>query len=211
MALLLMLLPSLLAAVYYGIFAADQYVSEASFIVRDAADQAASPGLAQLAAQNRASNAAMVLRDYLLSRDAMQQIEGDLDLRRAWAGEARDPFTRFAPNGSEEALYGRYHERVSVVADSGGGVVTLKAQAFSPSDARAIARQLIGAAVSTAARLSDGGRLAVIVLVAPDVPDRPAEPRRGRSILTIFGFNLIFVAMAWLIGTGLSEYAAKDR
>jgi len=209
--LLLVLLPSLLAAIYYGLFAADQYVSETRFIVRDAADQPAASGLAQLAAQTRANDAALALRDYLLSRDAMHQVASAIDLRRAWAGVARDPLTRLPAGSTDEALYGRYADRVSVLVGSSSGVVTLKVRAFAPGDAMQIASRLLVLGGETVKRLSDDGHLALIVLVAPNLPDQPAVPRRLQIILTILGFNLIFVAMAWLVGTGLREHAAKDQ
>jgi len=209
--LALVLLPSLLAAIYYGIFAADQYVSEARLIVRDAADQAATGGIAQLAAQSRATNAALALRDYLLSRDAMHSLAAGIDLRQVWAGQARDPFTALAAGSSDEALYGRYGDLVSVVVNGTSGVITLKVRAFQPGDAMRISQRLLALAGATVARISDRSRLTAITLVAPDLPDRPAEPQRLRIILTVLGFNLIFAAMAWLVGTGLGEHAAKDR
>jgi len=209
--LVLVLLPSLLAAAYYGIFAADQYVSEARLVVRDAADQPASNGLAQLAAQSRDGNAALAVQDYLLSRDAMHQIAGGIDLRRVWAGQPHDPVTSLRAGSSDEALYGRYRDRVSVVVNGTSGVLTLKVQTFAAADAATIARRLLDLAGQTLARISDTAHLTAITLVTPNLPDQPAEPQRWRIILTILGFNLIFVAMAWLVGTGLREHAAKDR
>ena len=209
--LALVLLPSLLAAIYYGIFAADQYVSEARLIVRDAGDQPAGNGLAQLAAQSRADNAASALRDYLLSRDAMHNLATGIDLHRVWAGRPRDPLTALPAGSSDEALYARYGNRVSVVVNGTSGVITLKVQAFAAADALSIARRLLALADQTLARISDTGHLTAITLVTPNLPDQPAEPQRVRIILTILGFNLIFVAMAWLVGTGLREHAAKDR
>jgi capsular polysaccharide transport system permease protein len=209
--LALLLLPSLLAAAYYGLFAADQYVSEARVVVRDAADQPASSGLAQLAAQSREGNAALALRDYLMSRDAMHGLAAGVDLRADWAGSARDPFSRLRAGASDEDLFSRYGDLVSVVVNGNSGVVTLKCRAFRSADAQVIAKNLLALGAASMARLSDAGHLTLIPLVTPNLPDAPAEPQRLRIILTVLGFNLIFVAMAWLVGTGLREHAAKDR
>ncbi len=209
--LTLVLLPSLLAAIYFGFFAADQYVSESRFVVRDAADQPASNGLAQLAAQARESSAALAVKDYLQSRPAMAELRRKIDLPQVWRG-GRDPVGGLASNASDEDLYRRYHDRVTVVVNGNSGVVTLRAQTFASADALHIVRQLLAQASQTLAQLSEpGGHLTMIVVVQPNLPDRPAEPQRLRIILTVFGFNLILVAMAWLLGTGLREHAAKGR
>ncbi len=200
MRLALILLPTVAAAVYFGLIASGQYVSEASFVIRDAEDQPASPGLAQLAAQSRAFTAAQAVHDYLLSRDALNQASSHLPLAGYWGAA-----------GSGEALFSRYRDKVSVVVSGASGVVTLKVRAGAPDQAALLAQTLVDQAAAETTALSAPSRLQLVTLARPDQPDSPAEPRRGRTIATVFGFNLIFAAMAWLIGTGLGEHAAKDR
>jgi capsular polysaccharide transport system permease protein len=49
-------------------------------------------------------------------------------------------------------------------------------------------------------------------VVEPDVPDQAMMPQRWRSVLTVFGFNIIGVAVIWLLFAGVREHAgARQR
>jgi capsular polysaccharide transport system permease protein len=45
-------------------------------------------------------------------------------------------------------------------------------------------------------------------VVEPGVPDDAIMPQRWRTVLTVFGFNVIGLGVLWLIGAGLREHAA---
>ena len=46
-------------------------------------------------------------------------------------------------------------------------------------------------------------------VVEPGLPDEAMEPQRWRTVLTVFGFNVIGLGVLWLIGAGLREHAAQ--
>jgi len=48
-------------------------------------------------------------------------------------------------------------------------------------------------------------------VVEPGLPDEAMEPRRWRTVLTVFGFNVIGLGVFWLIGAGLREHAASGH
>ena len=48
-------------------------------------------------------------------------------------------------------------------------------------------------------------------VVEPGLPDAAMEPRRWRTICVVFGFNVIGLAVLWLIGTGFREHASAAR
>ena len=48
-------------------------------------------------------------------------------------------------------------------------------------------------------------------IVQPGLPDAATQPRRWRTVLVVFGFNLIGLAVLWLIGTGFREHASAAR
>jgi capsular polysaccharide transport system permease protein len=48
-------------------------------------------------------------------------------------------------------------------------------------------------------------------VVQPSVPDFATMPSSGRSILTIFGINVIALLVGWLILAGLREHAAAQH
>jgi len=76
------ILPTLLAAIYFGLIASDRYISEARFIVRSA-DKPASQGAAAYLQDfgiTRANDDAFAIADYIHSRDVMQAIEKQCEL-----------------------------------------------------------------------------------------------------------------------------------
>ena len=44
-------------------------------------------------------------------------------------------------------------------------------------------------------------------VVEPGVPDEAIMPERLQAVLTVFGFNVIFAGVLWMLVTGLSEHA----
>ena len=48
-------------------------------------------------------------------------------------------------------------------------------------------------------------------MVEPGVPDEAIMPERWRSVFTVFGFNVIFAGVLWMLITGLSEHAGIGR
>ncbi|MCB1655152.1 MAG: ABC transporter permease, partial [Pseudomonadales bacterium] len=87
----LVILPMVLAAIYYGIFAADRYVSSAQVVVRqDGGNQAAAmPGLATLlTGTNPASREeTLYLREYIGSMDMMLLLEERLHWIEQYAAQ----------------------------------------------------------------------------------------------------------------------------
>lgn len=137
---------SLLAAVYWGLIASDRYVSEAHVIVQRT-DLAGAPqtDFASLLGATTPNNAdQLLLRDYLGSLDMLRVLEERLGLREHFSDWRRDPLSRiwFADMPMEK--FQRYfRERVSVDFDEYTGVLLLKAQAYAPETAHAIAALMV--------------------------------------------------------------------
>jgi capsular polysaccharide transport system permease protein len=145
--LLLILLPTLLVAGYYYLIAADQYESEAHFIVNSEASGGASAsgfgalfGFAGGASQNQA----MAVPDYLSSHEAVSALSRKLDLVAMFRRPEADVLSRLrkaAPTPEELQRY--FEKQVTVHYDSGTGITALTVHAFRPADAHAIASQLL--------------------------------------------------------------------
>ena len=144
--------PTVIAALYFGLWAAPRYVSETQFIVRtiqggQGGGGSFLQGLLQAfgSATDRATTSNAVIA-YLQSRDAVSGLEAALPLREMYSRPEADAPARFPRpffGSSFERLYWYYNDRVTVFSDSDSGIVTIQAQAFRPDDAQAIARQLL--------------------------------------------------------------------
>jgi capsular polysaccharide transport system permease protein len=190
--LLIVLLPTLIAGTYFGLVAADRYVSEAKFLVRK--PNALGRGPAQTLSieegpKGLGTDDSYALRDYMLSRDAMRLLVDKADLRGAVARAHNDVFWWFpSPFGetSDEALYRRYLSLVSVDYESSTGVTTLYVEAFRPEDAQRIANVLMDGGETLLNRLNERARGDAVQLATAEVARSRAEASAAEERLTAF-------------------------
>ena len=91
-------LPTLLAAVYYGLIASDIYVSEARFSVRTSEQGGISGGVlisifTGTAGESSSEDAAIVA-EYILSQDMLTELDKRLDLRKHFSSHNVDFLSR---------------------------------------------------------------------------------------------------------------------
>lgn len=137
----------LLAAMYWGLVASDRYVSEAHVVIQQTDMPSAQPmelsGLLGLSGgAGRADQ--LLLRDHLLSVDMLAKLDERLDLRDHYSDTRRDPISRlWFKDISQEWFHWYYLSRVSVELDEYSGVLNIRAEAFSPEKAHAVAAMLV--------------------------------------------------------------------
>lgn len=145
----IILAPSFVAAFYFLFVAADRYVSEAAFVVRTAAKPQLPDGIGSMlsmAGLSRSTDDAFAVHAFMLSRDAVGQLEKTLPLREMFGREnadfvARYPSFLFAP--TNEDLYAYYKHVVKVSYSATTGISRLKVDLFDPKDAEALAATLL--------------------------------------------------------------------
>lgn len=156
-------LPTWLAALYFGLIAADQYQSEARFVVKSAKSQNAPPGLSMLTSLGlgRSQDDAYAVQDFITSRDAIARLRPLLPLEKIY-GVAEADFLAHFPSifyrNNEERFYAYFQNMVSVVHLASTGVTTLKVRAFEPADARAIAVALLEQGEALVNRMNERGK-----------------------------------------------------
>ena len=142
----LAVIASLLAALYWGVIASDRYVSEARVVVQRT-DFAAGDALnlgSLLGSTGPNQQDQLLLRDHLLSVDMLKKLDATLDLRAHYSDPERDPMSRlWFKNASLEWFHRHYLSRVSITFDDYSGVLSIKAQAYDPKTAHAVAAMLV--------------------------------------------------------------------
>jgi capsular polysaccharide transport system permease protein len=141
-------LPTLLAAIYYLLIASPRYVSEARFVVRmPAQTQPSSLGVAlQGVGLSTGSSDSFAVHEYVNSRDGMRDLNRRIDVAALLKGKNADMFARFpAPwqGKSEEDMFHAYQKRLTIGYDSTTGISTLRTEAFTPRDAQAMSEALL--------------------------------------------------------------------
>lgn len=145
---LLILLPTILCAVYYFGIAADQYRSEARFIVRTPTKPDVRGGLTFLVQLGlvKSQDDAFIVQDYITSRDALQALAAKIPLKAMYARKSADFLARYPSlfyGQKEERFYRYFAQMVTVIHTDRTGITTLQADAFRPEDARLIVETLL--------------------------------------------------------------------
>jgi capsular polysaccharide transport system permease protein len=143
---LLVLLPTLLAALYFFALAAPQYDSEARFLIRgrQAAPSSGLGEMLQTAGFRPAQEDAMGVRDYLQSHDAVAALRARLALVEIFRRPEADPVARLwwaVP--SAERLLDYFRRMVATEYDTTSGITTLRARSFRAEDSRALVLELL--------------------------------------------------------------------
>jgi capsular polysaccharide transport system permease protein len=137
--------PTLAAALYFGLIASDVFVSEGRFLVRSRSSAAMSP-LVQGIGISRASDETFAVESYLRSRNVVTKLRDGDGLLAIYARPEADMFNRcpaFWTRNDFEELYEHYLNWTSTKVDEAAGIVTVRADAFRPDDARALADAMI--------------------------------------------------------------------
>ncbi len=192
--LFVVLLPTILAAVYFGAVADDRYVSEARFIIRTASKPASQLGgigaLLQLAGLSRSQDDAFAVRDYLTSRDALRALSGQMDLRAVYHRDDADLPTRYPSliyPATQEGLYRYFQQRLSVVVNLDSGLATVQVEAFDAADAQRVAAAMLELGEGLVNRLNERMRRDTIHVAADEV--QRAQERRVAAEVAVTAFR----------------------
>lgn len=169
-------LPTLCATVYMVGFAADQYVSEARFVVRGQASQSSGmlTGLLASTGLSHAQEDTYVVQDYIQSRDAMNGLIANDDLRAVFNRPEADILSRFPiwkGWASEEHLFRFYKSHVQAELDSTTGISVLSIKTFRGADSQQIASALLGAGEALVNRMNERQRDNTLRQARKDVLD----------------------------------------
>ncbi len=148
------IIPTTLSAVYFGLIASDVYISQSKFVIYNPQSPASnSGGLSTLLAGAGLSGSTYgvyAAHDYILSRDALEQLQQKLDIRAMYSGHGIDWINRFGGllyfRRTFENLYKYYGSMVGADVDTTSNITTLTVNAYTPQDAERINAQLLAQA-----------------------------------------------------------------
>jgi capsular polysaccharide transport system permease protein len=180
--LCVVVIPTVLSIVYFGLIASDVYVSESRIVVRSPERQSASPIglLLRNASFSRAQDDSYTVQDYILSRDALHVLVDRLHIDKAYASNRVDRFSRFAGldfDESFEALHRYYEKMVSVQTDSTSSITTISVRAFTAVDAAGANELLLAQSEELVNRLNERGRQDMIKFAQAEVAQAEAKAK----------------------------------
>jgi capsular polysaccharide transport system permease protein len=144
-ALVIIGIPSLLAILYYGFIASDQFITAFQFAVRGPSQAAVrAGGSAGIAGATGAmSPDSFVVTDYINSTQAIADVERDVDLRAMFSKPDVDFMSRLPANPTSEELTAYWARMVSARFDLISGNVSVSVRAFTPQESFKLAQALI--------------------------------------------------------------------
>ena len=189
--LLTVAVPTVVATVYFGLMASDVYISESRIVVRSPEKQVAT-GLGALlkgAGFSRAQDDSYTVRDYVLSRDALKEIDGALAVGKAFSSTTVDRVSRFGGldfDTSFEALHRYFQKKVDVQQDSASSITTLTVRAYTAQDAQNINQKLLELSEGLVNRLNERGRQDLIRSAAAEVADAEKKSKAAALALSAY-------------------------
>jgi capsular polysaccharide transport system permease protein len=173
---LLVAVPSCGGVLYYTLIASDVYVSESRFLVRSPQHESSSGLVGQLlqsSGMSRGTDDVYAVRDYILSRDALRELDKHIDMHKAFSGPHVDWLDRFPGpswwNRSFEKFFLYYGKHVDVDYDPASSIVILTTRAYSADDAYKMNDQLLDMSERLVNTLNDRSRRDLISFAESEV------------------------------------------
>lgn len=182
------LIPTLVATLYFGLFASDVYLSESRFVVR-APDKPAATGFGALLKSAGFSNAGdeiYAARSYVQSRDSLAELNAKGAIREAYSRPAISIFDRYNAlgfSGTFEDLFKYFQKKVTVDYDTTTSITTLTVRAYTPGDAQKINQQLLSASEQMINKLNARGRQDLIQFAETEVYEAVTSARQAAANL----------------------------
>ena len=137
------LLPLLIAAIYYVAIASDRYVSMATFMIeRSDGNRSMAEGISLFGMAPQASNDLKILENFIQSPDMLNYLERSLSLRQHYF-ESADWLSSLAADASYDEFLTYYRDHISIRYNDSNGLLDLSVQAFSPKMAEDIASEIL--------------------------------------------------------------------
>jgi len=182
-------LPMMIAALYYMLIAADQYVAEFRFAVRSAEPARSELGslLGSDVASTPAAADSYIVVQYIRSRAMIDDLGRTLDLREIYATPRADWPARLHLPVSVEQLLDYWKDQVDAFFDPTNGTVVVRVSAFTRHDALNLAQAILAASEALVNRLSARARLDALHGAALEVDT--AERRLSTALARLREFR----------------------
>jgi capsule polysaccharide export protein KpsE/RkpR len=184
-------LPTVLAVVYYGLLARNQYESTATVVLGGA----------------NPMHEAVIMREYTLSRAMLR-----------WMDKQHHYSEHFKSNGDFVASLGKkagsqkrfryFTDHVRVNYDPASQVLSLEARAFTPEAAQVFTSALLDHSVEfLRANMRNGEDPGLVIVSQPYAPSDSTQPRRVYGIISVFFASLALFGIGSLLIASVREHS----
>jgi capsular polysaccharide transport system permease protein len=191
--LLFVILPTLLATIYYGLVASDVYVSQSRFVIKAPGQKSMPTGtlanLIQTSGFIGGEQETKEVMDYIRSRDALADLQRQVNVRALYGESGADFLSRFPRpfrEDSFEGLFKYYQTMVSASPDAESGMAVVEVRAFRPEDAQNINARLLQLSEQLVNRLNERAERRAVSEAEQRVLAAETRVRKARVALSGF-------------------------
>jgi capsular polysaccharide transport system permease protein len=186
---LCVLLPLFTATMYFGTIATDRYSASAGFSIRGIDKSAGIDGigaLTGLASSGSTTSDSYIVLSYLASRQLVEALDEELDLRGAYSSPNVDVLSRLAADANIEDLLKYWERRIKTQFDPASGIIEFEVQSFNTEHAREIAAAVLSLTQTLVNELSASARSDALRFAREEVDLQEARLRQALGAIRDF-------------------------
>jgi len=192
-AILVIGLPTLAAAVYFGLFASNQYAATGSFIVKTSTGHTINPATTMVIGAPPTSEISetLAVNEYILSPQIIADLQPRLDLRAMYGNPDIDWYARLKPAWGEDTITNEqlllyWKHMVGVYFDVTTGITTLEVKAFSAAAAQKVASEILTLSEELVNRISERAKEASLSFARLEVESFRQKAMEALDEMQIF-------------------------
>lgn len=182
--------PTLMAIFYYLFMASDIYVAEAKYAIRSSSGSSSTGLLDSIMGPSGGSDYSnedgYIVRDYILSRDMLEELDQRLNLRQHYAAIENDTIVRLGHEVSVEDFLEYYQDITEVIIDPTSDISTIRVRAFDAVLAKNIAENILQLSEQLVNKMSDRIVTDSLKFAQTEVNQSEARVKAASAAVTAF-------------------------
>ncbi len=186
--LLAVFLPTLLAFIYFWLWASPMYVAETRFAVRGADAMSAASGLASLLLPSAVNLGvdARIVAEYIQAPDIMEAIDADMGIFKHFSSHDHDIISRLSSSATRDDKLWYWQWMVRPSLDPESGIIALSVKAYDPETAKKLAEAVLTKSEELVNTMSRRAQEDAIALAATEVKTAEIRVRKAQDAMRAF-------------------------
>ncbi len=185
---IMVVIPSIIVSAYYLFVAADQYMVETRFAVRNMSASLGNSLLSNLGLGGGgiATSDTYIIREYIHSREILSRIENKYHIKDKFTKPKTDIWAALSSDASFEDFLKYWKSMVQVDLDRISHIITIKVFAFTPRDSYEISKAILEESERMINELSERARRDAVLYAEKEVAKAEARIREIRQKMLQF-------------------------
>jgi capsular polysaccharide transport system permease protein len=187
--ILFVLLPTMVAGIYYFSFASDQYVVKTSYIIQNSTGTTPDVigALTGIPGGNSSeAKSAYIAQAYIESSTLLNELDNELNIRELYSNPQYDLWAKLKNDASSEEFLEYWQEHILFNYDTTSGIISMEVTAFKPEDAMNIAKALLEKTEQHVNNLSERARKDTLKFSHKELEKAEKKLIDARTEVTLF-------------------------